>query len=697
MTAQWSDIFAPVMGQGREIRQGQATLGQGIINAIETKTSLLAQASTGTGKSFATLIPIIDAIQKAKAKGQIFRGVVSTETLTLQDQLVKKDLPFLSTLYKDFTYRKLMGRTNYLCLEVADNASVGDIVMNKIVEKLKARVTSLNNGERDDVEKVLGRELTNDQWSKIASSSSFCPDNQCSGDKCFSTKARAAALKADLVVVNHAILATDLEMKGGDPLMDGMLGLFNVLAVDEGHQLEPVLVSQWTKELTERELETMAASVTDGVEIAKQAVSNHMISLTANDAMEDVRATLTNIKKFFYLLDEAGGGEWKDSSSALCLKYPVGMPSGPLAFAMNEFETENPVRLAKVEKQLEEVIKYLEPALQTARENKVKGVRKISKGLRASRDLLDTVRIMAKALETDDGIISQYGTYGALVDGWKKKDGTPGMTIRLVPLDVSARAKALWGKPGGQTNILLSATLTDLTDGSFRYARECVAFPPSVEINVDTPFSLQTQQLVYITPATGTQVEGARYDFQELVNLVNASRGRALILFTSRKELDWAAEQLQRLRALGHFQFPIYVQEKDINKDKLMKSFKEDTHSVLLATKSFFVGIDVPGESLSLVALAKFPLPRFSAECRQQITHWRSRGFSRWYEREALTIFQQASGRLIRSSGCKGVVALLDFRAMDTTSNVYKTMKLGVDSLGSPITQNIGAVQQFVA
>lgn len=128
-----------------------------------------------------------------------------------------------------------------------------------------------------------------------------------------------------------------------------------------------------------------------------------------------------------------------------------------------------------------------------------------------------------------------------------------------------------------------------------------------------------------------------------------------------------------------------------------MKAFKEDTHSVLLATKSFFVGIDVPGESLSLVALAKFPLPRFSAECRQQIAHWRTRGFSRWYEREALTIFQQASGRLIRSSGCKGVVALLDFRAMDTTSNVYKTMKLGVDSLGSPITQNIGAVQQFVA
>jgi ATP-dependent DNA helicase DinG len=168
------------------------------------------------------------------------------------------------------------------------------------------------------------------------------------------------------------------------------------------------------------------------------------------------------------------------------------------------------------------------------------------------------------------------------------------------------------------------------------------------------------------------------------------------VLFTSRKELDWAAEQLKRYQALGHFSYPIYVQEKDSNKNKLMESFKNDVDSVLLATKSFFVGIDVPGESLSLVALVKFPLPRYSAECRQQITHWKNRGFPRWYEREALTIFQQASGRLIRSSGCKGTVALLDWRAMDTTSNVYKTMKLGVESLGSPVTQNLGVVKEFL-
>jgi Rad3-related DNA helicase len=364
---------------------------------------------------------------------------------------------------------------------------------------------------------------------------------------------------------------------------------------------------------------------------------------------------------------------------------------------MDEFEEQNPARLLRAESALMKASEYLIPAIEFATLNKIKGIRDIRKGLTAARDLLDTVRIMTKAFETKDGIIQDYGTYGALVDGWETfKDKTPMMTIRLVPLDVSAKAKALWGKEGAQTNILLSATLTDLTDGSFRYARECIGFPHSPELNVDTPFQLAQQQLVYVTPANHEQVEGARYSFSELLDLINVSRGRALILFTSRKELDWAAEQITRLKHMGHFQYPLYVQEKDSNKAKLMESFKNDTHSVLLATKSFFVGIDVPGESLSLVALAKFPLPRYSAECRQQIKHWASRGFPNWYAREALTIFQQASGRLIRSSDCKGVVALLDFRANDVNDNVYKTARMGVTSLGSPVTQDVAVVKAFL-
>lgn len=696
----WADIFAPVMAQGREVRAGQAMLGQAIIDAIESKGNLVAQASTGTGKSLASAIPLIHAVKEAKKKNRSYRAAISTETLALQTQICEKDLPELLNLYGGFTFRKLMGRSNYLCFEVAKGAAVGDLTMNRIIEKLKAAQTRLVDGERPEVEKIIGYPLTNEQWSKIASTSQFCPDNMCSGEQCYSTRARAMAQSADIVVVNHAILATDIEMKissGDGPLADGLIGTINALVVDEGHQLEPVLVNAWTKELTERDLTQQGASLQEGVELARTVKNHETMGLIVNNAIEDVMNLLANIKKYYMLLDEKAGGKWEDSSTALSLKYPLGRPNGALAAAMDEFEGENPKRILRAIEAMEKVTKWIGPVLEQARLDKVKGVRKISKAARAASDLHETLLIISKAFETKDGIIQQYGTYGALVDGWKKRDGTPGMTIRLVPLDVSTRAKAIWGSGNSQTNVLLSATLTDLTDGSFRYARQCIGFPEGPELNVDTPFSLQTQQLVYITPANRELVEDARYSFSELLDLIQVSRGRALVLFTSRKELDWAAEQLTALKHMGHFPYQLLVQEKDADKAKLMKTFKADVSSVLLATKSFFVGIDVPGESLSLVALVKFPLPRYSAECRQQITHWRSRGFSRWYERESLTVFQQAAGRLIRSSGCKGVVALLDHRAMDTTSNVYKTMKLGVESLGSPVTQDISAVKTFLS
>jgi hypothetical protein len=221
------------------------------------------------------------------------------------------------------------------------------------------------------------------------------------------------------VVVNHAILATDLEMKGGDVLADGMLGQFNVLVVDEGHQLEPTLVSAWTKELSERDLEKMAANLTEGVEAAKSIVSNHAIGKQVNDAMDELRALLKNVKSYFMLLNEKSGADWHGSSTALSLKYPMGTLSGPLGSAMEEFEEVNPIRLQNAEAALIASSEYLMPVIAKAMDEKIKGIRNIRKAATAAKDLLDIVRIIAKALETKDGIIQDYGTYGALVDGWE--------------------------------------------------------------------------------------------------------------------------------------------------------------------------------------------------------------------------------------------------------------------------------------
>src|SRR5439155_20220059 len=129
--------------------------------------------------------------------------------------------------------------------------------------------------------------------------------------------------------------------------------------------------------------------------------------------------------------------------------------------------------------------------------------------------------------------------------------------LRLVPLDVSVRAAAIWAQVS--TNILISATLADLTDGTFRYARHCVGFPEAPELRVETPFSLATQQLVYVTGADKPQADKGVYSFEELLELLHATEGRALVLFTSRAELDWAAERLTSLWASGQFPYQVLV------------------------------------------------------------------------------------------------------------------------------------------
>jgi ATP-dependent DNA helicase DinG len=522
-------------------------------------------------------------------------------------------------------------------------------------------------------------------------------DNQCKPEDCFSTSARAKALTADLVVVNHALLATDVEMKvnsGGGPYSDGMLGQIDCLVVDEGHKLEGVLIDQWTKKINDWELSEMSASVMDGIDAAKAFVSNASIGYTVDEGLEQFTDVLNNVRKYFAAMAEHGNQEWKNNSFALCPKNHTKSDPAYLLTMMTEFEVENPKRLAKVTETLEKAVRYLKSAVERAEGVKGAGMRKINKAIRACKDLTETAEIISKALESKDGVVSQYGAYGALVDGWERRNGEKGMTLRLVPLDISTRAKTVWRE--NRTNILVSATLTDLTDGTLRYARECVGFPAGREIKVGTPFALADVQRVYLTSARGDKLEGAQYSFEELVELLKVSKGRALVLFTSRLELDHAAMLLRALYNSGDFPYRVLVQEKDCNKDKLADDFKEDIHSVLLATKSFFTGFDAPGETLSMVVMCKFPLPRYSEECKMMITHWRKRGFPNWYSRLALTDLEQAFGRLIRSSQCRGILAMLDFRVVNSGTNVGKTAAIGLHAIGSPITYDMKAVGSFL-
>jgi ATP-dependent DNA helicase DinG len=638
-------------------------------------------------------------VHQALDTGKEFRAVISTETNALQDQYVKKDLPFLQKIYGRFTYCSLKGRSHYLCLDNAKVNARGNKKLIALYSKLEPIIDALGTGERGDVENRVGK-IDDETWSMISGSKFFCNDNGCDTARCFTMRARAKALTSHIVVVNHAILQVDLDMKDGQngALAASLLGDYQAIVVDEAHALEAVLISGWTEEVNGWELLELTSSVSKGL-AASAAVSSPAAGLQhrTETATDDVKFALDTTQRFFELRhpDE----EWKRVSISLCEQRVTGGASPRLLNAMNAFEIELPAKVETINVTLEQVQKHLVDAIGKARDNQVKGIlRDMGKGLRAARKLTDFCNSLVSASQTKDGVIVKFGVpHAVVVDGYESRDGKHRVKVRTVPLDVSGKVSDLWK---GRAAVLLSATLTDLTTGTFGFTALSLGFPQHEALKTESAFSYRDVQRVYVTPARGPvvdTVERAQYSFDELVELLEASDGRALVLFTAKAELEDCAERLLQLRARGEFNHRVLVQTSGADKQELLNSFKTDKNSVLIASKSFFTGVDVPGDALSLVVLCKFPLSQFNVVCRKQIDHWRKRGYSSFYENSSLTTFQQAAGRLIRSNGDHGVVAILDQRVTKSTEKVSKTAKIGVKALGSDVIRSTADVRTFLA
>lgn len=697
MTLTWKDQFQPIVDRGWSIRDGQEKLGNAIIKTLDgTGKPLVGQAQTGTGKSLASVIPVIHKIEQAKREGKTYRAVISTETITLQRQLEKKDLPFLQSTYKDvdFTYHKLLGRSNYLCLNHASEESKGNPRTNYLYTRLDGARLRLSSGEREEVQKVLGETLTDDDWSRISGETTFCADSACDPVDCYAAQSREIAQSADIVVVNHKILAIDFEMKNSMVDSNGMFGHVDAIIVDEAHRLEETLIDQWSERFTIYEIEQHLNRLVEGATSA-EGFGREMSGLSTNS--EDIQRTILKFfdltQNFFSEIEESKRNDWSGSEIALKIQYLRG-PSHRLRNLMNEFETTGPASLETAINLLErlnkKIVKLMASDTMTVDKRSKKVIRK---AITSAKYLDSLMRLCLASMKSEKGIINHKGlTYGVVVEGWINKRDEKKMTIRAFPIDISRRATNLWNIP----SIFLSATLIDLTRNDFEYFKKSLGIVNSNDIMVNASFNMGAQQLVYVTAQKYPKAFGTHFSIEELVEVVNKSKGRALLLFTSRSDLNLAKGELLRMKGGGKFPYPLFFQDPDSDKAKLVDDFKDSTNSVLLGLKSMFTGIDIPGESLSLVAICKFPLPRYSTECKMKIEYWRGKGFPEWYSRESLTVFQQAAGRLIRSDDCTGVVALLDQRAYNPSTTVFKTASLGVSSLGSRVTHDVSDIEKHL-
>ena len=588
-------------------------MAEAVYNTLETGSHIAVEAGTGTGKSLACLVPA--ALYAAKHKKKV---VVATHTLALQEQLIHKDAPTLLNLVRpdlDLKVAVLKGRGNYVCeykVSEADKpyskVSFASFATATLFKRLLEHVKAHSITEKDEVPAGVVH-VTPELWEPIKNDGDSCLGQECPAFwRCSYFKAQREAGKADIVIANHALVFTDLAMKADGA--DGVLPAYAALVLDEAHHLEESATRAWSSELGARRFDMVGRTINDAARKlgSKKKGADHFSQLAV--AVSEV------------------GKRWVDS-------LPVGHATAPVGTAQEVVDLWG---------QLERILFFYEGAL-------------ISDEQKAA---IEAAKKKMIELITDIQAWCQQSKEGYAY--WVSQDFRGLKTAEMAPIDVAATLKQHLFCEGGPKVICASATLADAM-------LERAGFPAPEVQRVQSPFDLTKQALLYV-PMSAPDPKSADYDdyvIHEARRIIEVSKGRALILFTAREQMNRVHAALApAIEKLGY----LALKQDDMTKRELVKTFKEDRHSVLFGLASFWEGIDVPGESCVAVILAKLPFSRPT----DPLTIARSEAvkakggdpFDILFLPDAVTRFAQGVGRLIRTKSDYGVVACLDPRLVNT-------------------------------
>ena len=647
---------------GYEARQPQINLAVQIETAFVNGTPLLAEAGTGTGKSFAYLIP---AIQSGK------KTIVSTEGKALQDQLFGKDLPFLrDVLPIPFTFAKLKGLSNYVCRDALEETNAQSALFGASTEhgfaQIRDWVRELDATDSSALGDIVDAPITvsPELLQRITTTSEECTGSACAYyANCFAYRARAVAKEADILVVNHALLSLDVSLRRMSGGAVAILPDRDQVVIDEAHSLEDIFTGSLTQEASNGRV----ASVTRGKYAAMCAFTPEMISsaVGASDA-------------FFAVLDRTLG----DKTTAIVAATPA-------------------IKLAS-----QSILSGLAPLIRLATRASHDGANaepvnaKIARFVERIEKVREVFADLAREAEDDSGYDVIYG------EREESRNGTKRLTLKIAPISVaSALRTALWERwPTVATSATLTAATTETGGSPFNYFRERCGVPDCSEFRADSPFDYRKNALLFL-PSPGFQFDPSKYYqdgsidyFDRIANTITelllASDGRAFVLFTSRRALKEVHGRIG-----NRLKWNVLVQG-DAPPAVLIRRFKDDGHSVLFGLKSFWTGVDVQGSALSLVIIDKLPFPTpdepvFSARCaainKAAGDRWA------WFNKLAIPIasqtIAQGVGRLIRNNTDTGVIALLDGRL---TGKNYGPSMLRVLPPATQ-TRSMDAVRAFFA
>lgn len=632
------------------VREGQREFAVEAARAVEEKTILVAEAGTGTGKTFAYLTPALLAGATC---------VISTAGKSLQDQLCAKDLPALrDALGVPVKVALLKGRANYVChFRLELTASEGRLPEQDSYLKLRKiqRFAAVSRtGDRAELPDVPEDDRL---WPLVTSTRENClgKDRCPNYDDCFVKKAREDAMQSQVVVVNHHLYLSSIALKRESDAIDGMLPQAALTVIDEAHQLPGIASSFFGTSFSTYDVENVSMEArrlgrtkcNDGAEW--EILYDRVLKAGREFRLDAQRIGLAEGERLD--VDEIEGfGELYPGFERLRAAFAaMGEAMRANEGRDNELDT-LAERHAELMEQMEAwtaiFVKCRNGAADEASEGEAAGDAEVGGEAGPEAGAASGADAEVRWLE-----VSQHG-----------------IRFNLTPLSFAEEFREMREREGGAW-VFTSATLSSA--GRFDLFKQRLGIGECVERTWESPFNYWEQGCFYLPqmppPANNTAVHTHNV-IEKVWPLINAAGGRTFVLCTSLAAVRAAADELQaRLEANGN-PYPLFVQG-DGPKMRLIEEFRAHGNAVLVGSMSFWEGVDVKGEALSLVVIDKIPFappndPVMMARSRAVEASGR-RPFDEITLPEAVITLKQGAGRLIRSEGDRGMLVICDPRILN--------------------------------
>ena len=640
-----------------EHRVEQVEMLKAVSNALSTGNHLIVEAGTGVGKSFAYLVPAaLFAFQNNT------RVVVSTNTINLQDQLIKKDIPDLqAALNLNVRAAVLKGRVNYLCprrLEYMRSHGPANANEMRVLAKIIVWQLENTSGDRNDLN--LTGPIEREIWSRLSAEDDNCTTETClgrMGGACAFYRAKQAAQTSHLLIVNHALLLSDVST-GSKVLPE-----YDYVIVDEAHHMESAVTNALSFRMTQNDLDRMLKELGgSSAGLLGRLLTDTHDALRPSDfgllQQKSKRATdqafrLEQLSKEFFsylgqfIAAQREGQQQSNYSWQLRVVNATRTIQGWDNLEMLWGQVSETMEILL--KTLDEIYKALGELYSDGHEN-VEDV---------MGSLATLIRRMTEAETAASGMM--HNPSNELIYWIEVNPRGERLSLNAAPLRVGPLfQKHLWYEKASV--ILASATMT--THGEFTYIRNTLDANEVDVLALGSPFDYESSTLLYVA---NDMPEPNAFNYQQMLDrtilaTAKATGGRMLVLFTSYAALKKTAQAITG--PLAREDIFVYEQGEGASPNALLESFKTTDRAVLLGTRSFWEGVDVPGDALSVVVITKLPFEVPTDPIISARSELYEDSFNEYYLPEAILKFRQGFGRLIRTASDRGIVAILDRRVL---------------------------------